>query len=81
MVAAKSDEADDEPLRLLAREVLVEPVDHHEAEAGEHGDKREQVRVRVGQREADHQVRREAEPEEHRAVGERDVREAGRTAG
>ena len=35
---------DHEPLRLLAREVLVEPVDHDEPEAGEHGDEREEVR-------------------------------------
>ena len=58
--------------------VVVDPVDHHEAEAGQHGDQREQVRVGVGQREADHDVRGEAEPEEDRAVGQRDVGEQRR---
>ena len=43
----EQDEPDDEPLRLLARELLVDPVDDHEAEAREHRDEREQVRVRV----------------------------------
>jgi hypothetical protein len=43
-------EADDEPLRLLAREVLVDAVDHHQAEAGEDGEEREQVGVGVRQR-------------------------------
>ena len=47
IVAANSDQPDDEPLRLLAREVLVDPVDHHEAEARQHRDEREQVRVGV----------------------------------
>ena len=68
-------EPDDEPLRLLARELLVDPVDDHQPEAGEHRDEREQVRVRVGQREADHEVPGEAQAEERRAVGQRDVRE------
>ena len=68
-------EAEDEPLRLLAREVVVDAVDHHEPEAGEHGDQREHVRIGVRQREADHQMRREAEAEEDQAVGQRDVRQ------
>ena len=71
----EDDQADDEPLRLVAREVLVEAVEHHQAEAGEHGDEREEVRVGVGQRHAQHEVRGEAEREEDRAVGQRQVRQ------
>ena len=43
----EEDQPDDEPLRLLAREVLVEAVEHHEPEAREHRDEREQVGVGV----------------------------------
>ena len=70
----EDDEPDDEPLRLLAREVLVEPVEHHEPEAREHRDEREEVRVGVRQRHAQHEVRGEAQAEEERAVGQRRVR-------
>ena len=70
-------EPDHEPLRLLARERLVDPVDHDQAEARQHRDEREQVRVRVGQRDADHQVAAQAQREEGGAVGERHVGELG----
>ena len=59
------------PLRLLARERRFDAVDHHDPDAREHGHQREQVGVRVGQREADHEVRGQAQAEEQRAVGER----------
>ena len=36
--------------RLLARERVVDPVDHHQPEGREQRDQREQVRVGVGQR-------------------------------
>ena len=71
----EQDQADDEPLRLLARERVVDPVDDDEPEAREHAHEREHVRVRVGQREADHEVPGEAQQQEDRAVGQRDVRE------
>ncbi len=77
----EQDQPDDEPLRLLARELLVDPVDDDEAEAGEHRDEREQVRVGVRQREAQEQVPGEAQAEEQRAVGERDVGERRPTPG
>ena len=55
--------------------VVVDAVDHHQPEAREHRDEREQVRVGVGQREAHDEVRGQAEAEEHAAVGQRDVRQ------
>ena len=66
-------QADHEPLRLLARQLLVDAVDDDEPEARQHGDQREHVRVGVRQREAQEQVAREAEAEEPQAVGQRDV--------
>ena len=66
-------QADDEPLRLLARELLVDAVDHHQAERGEHGREREQVRIGVGQASADEQVREDAAAEEEEPVGRRDL--------
>ena len=67
-----------EPLRLVARERRVDPVDLDDADAREHGGEREQVGVGVGQRAADHEVPGEAEREEDRAVGQRDAGEAVR---
>ena len=64
-------QADHEPLRLLARQLGVDPVDHHQAERGQHRGQREQVRVGVGQPRADEQVREQAQPEEHQPVGQR----------
>jgi hypothetical protein len=69
----EQDQPQHEPLRLLPREVLVDPVDHHQAEAGEDREQREQVRVGVRQREAQHEVRAEAQPEEDRAEGQRHI--------
>ena len=69
----EQDQPDHEPLRLVARERLVDPVDHHEPEAREHRDQREQVRVGVGQRDADHDVPRQAQQEEREPVGQRQV--------
>ena len=62
-------QSDDEPLRLLARELLVDPVDHHQPERGEHRGEREQVRVRVGKARADEDVREHAAAQEEQAVG------------
>ena len=59
------------PLRLLARQRGVDAVHHHDPHARQHRPEREQVGVGVGQREADHEVPRQAQPEEDRAVGER----------
>ena len=57
----EQDQPDHHPLRLLARQHGVDAVDHHDPHAREHGDEREQVGVGVGQREADHEVRRQAQ--------------------
>ena len=66
-------QADDEPLRLQARQAVVDPVDLDQAEARQQRHEREQVRVGVRQRQAQHEVRRDAQAEEDRAVGQRDV--------
>ena len=77
----EQDQPDDEPLGLLARERLVDPVDHDEPEAGEHRDEREQVRIGVRQRRADHEVPAQAQREEAGAVRQRDVGQLAPTAG
>jgi hypothetical protein len=71
----EDDQPDDEPLRLFAREVLVEAVEHDEAEAGQHRDEREEVGVGVGQRHAQHEVCGQAERQEDQPVGQRQVRQ------
>ena len=70
---AEEDEPDHEPLRLLARQLRVDPVDQHEPDRRQQGGEREQVRVGVGQARADEQVRDDAQAEEDGAVGERGV--------
>ena len=79
----EQDQPDHHPLRLLAGQHGVDSVDHHDSHAREHRDEREQVGIGVRQRETDHEVRRQAQPEEQRAVGERHAggvveREVGR---
>ena len=54
-------------------ELVVDPVDDHEPDRGEQGAEREQVRVGVGQADAEEEVRGEAEGEEVAAVDEADV--------
>ena len=73
--AREQDQPDDEPLGLLARQRVVDPVDHDEAEAGEHADQREDVGVGVREREAQEDVPGEAQQQEDQAVGQRDVRQ------
>ncbi len=68
-------EPDDEPLRLLPRELLVDPVEHDEPEARQQRHEREEVRVGVREGEPQHDVRGEAEPEEDPAVGQRERRQ------
>ncbi len=70
----EQDQPDDHPLRLLASQHRIDAVDHHDPHAREHRHEREQVGVGVGQREADHQMRGQAQGEEQRAVGERHAR-------
>ncbi len=70
---AEEGQPDHEPLRLLARQLWVDPVDLDEAERSQRRREREQVGVRVRQPRADEQVREHAEAEEDRAVGDRDV--------
>ena len=71
----EEDEAEDEPVGLVAGQVGVDPVDHHEAERGEQGDQREQVGVGVGQAEPQVDVGGEADREEVGAVDEAEVAE------
>ena len=66
---AEGDQPDHEPLRLLARQLGVDAVDHHQPERRQRGRQREQVGVGVGQPGADEQVREHAQAEEHQAVG------------
>ena len=68
-------EPEAEPARLAQRLLLVEPVDHHEPEAGQHRHERQQVGIGVGQPDPHHEVGGDADAQEHRAVGERDVGE------
>ena len=70
---AEEREADHEPLGLLARQLGVDPVDQHQADAGQGGGQREHVRVGVREPRPDEEVRQHAQPEEERAVGERRV--------
>ena len=68
-------QTEDEPVRLVAGEVFVDPVDHHQAERGQQGGEREQVRVGVGQPQAQVDVGREADGEEVGAVDQAEVAE------
>ncbi len=45
----EEDEAEHEPVGLVAGEPLVDPVDHHQPESGQQGNQREEVGVGVGQ--------------------------------
>ena len=71
----EQDQPEHEPLGLLARQRRVDPVDHHQAEARQHGDQGEHVRVGPRQRDPDEDVRGDAQPEKQGPVGQRDVRE------
>ena len=53
---AEEREPDDEPLRLLARQLGVDPVDHHHAHRREQGGEGEHVGVGVRQPRPDEQV-------------------------
>ncbi len=69
-------QAQHEPLRLLSRQGgAVDAVDHHDAEAGQHGDQREDEGIGVRQRDADEDVPGQAQPEEQSAIDERDRRQ------
>ena len=71
----EQDESEHEPLGLLAGQGRVDPVDHHQAEAGQDGHQREQVGIGVGQRHAQEDVPGQAQAQEDRPVGQRDVGE------
>ena len=78
---AEEDEPDHEPLRLLARELGVDPVDEDEPDRRQQRGEREQVRVGVRQPRADEQVGDDAQAEEDGAVGERRVLDVLRARG
>ena len=64
----EEDEAEHEPVGLVAGQVLVDPVDHHQAEGGQQRDQREEVGVGVGKAQAQVDVGGEADGEEVGAV-------------
>ena len=66
---AEGDQAEDEPLRLLARQLGVDAVDHDQPEGGKRRGEGEQVGVGVGQPRADEQVGENAQAQEHEPVG------------
>ena len=67
-------QSEDHPLRLLARQHRIDPVDHHDADARQHRRERQDVRVGVGERHAQHDVRQQAQSEEQRPVRQRRAR-------
>ena len=77
VVVAKEDdrrgergEAQEEERRLLDGQALLDPVEHHQADRREDRAEREEVRIRVRERRAQEEVRRDADREEVAAVGE-----------
>ena len=73
----EEDEAEHEPVGLVAGEVVVDPVDHHQPEGGQQRDQREQVGVGVGEADPQVDVGGEADGEEVGAVDEAEVAEPG----
>ena len=69
----EEDEAEHEPVGLVAGQVGVDPVDHHQAERGQQRDQREQVGVGVGQPDPQEEVGGEADRQEVGAVDEAEV--------
>ncbi len=72
----EEDESEHEPVRLVAGQVGVDPVDHHQAEGRQQSDQREEVRVGVGEAKAKVDVGRDADREEVGAVDEAGIAEA-----
>jgi hypothetical protein len=66
----EQDQAEHEPLRLLSSQRLIDPVHHHDPEAGQQRDQREQVGVGVRKRDTDEHVAGQTQTEEDRAVGQ-----------
>ena len=73
----EEDQADDEPVRLIAGQALVDPVEHHQPDRRQQRDEREQVGVGVGEAEAQEDVRGEADREEVGAEDQAEVVELG----
>ena len=71
----EEDEAEDEPVGLVAGQAFVDPVDHHQPERGQQRDQREQVGVGVGEPDPQVDVGREADREEVGAVDQAEVAE------
>ena len=67
----EEDQAEDEPVGLVAGEALVEAIEHHHPERGEQRDEREEERIGVGQPDPDDDVGGDAEGQE---VGRRRTR-------
>ena len=73
----EEDEAEDEPVGLVAGQVGVDPVDHHQAEGRQQRHQREEVGIGVGQADAQVEVGGEADGEEVGAVDQAEVVEPG----
>jgi hypothetical protein len=71
----EQNQAEYEPLGLLAGVGGADPVDHHDPEARQQRHQGKHVGIRVRQRDADEDVPGDAQAEEDRPVGERHVRE------
>ena len=71
----EEDEAEDEPVRLVAGEGGVDPVDHHQAEGGQQGGQREEVGVGVGEPDPQVDVGGKADREKVGAVDQAEVAE------
>ncbi len=71
----EEDEAEDEPVGLVAGQAFVDPVEHHQAERGQHRHQREEVRVGVRQADPQVDVGGDADREEVGAVGDAEVAE------
>jgi hypothetical protein len=66
--SGEEEEAEHEPVGLVARPALVDPVDHHQPEGGQQRDQREEVGVGVGQADPQEDVGGQADREEVGAV-------------
>ena len=71
----EEDEAEDEPVGLIAGEALVDPVDHHQPEGGQRRHQREQIGVGVGEADPQVDVSGDADRQKVGAVDEAEVAE------
>src|SRR5260221_6151215 len=73
----EEDKAKHEPVRLIAGQALVDPVDHHQPEGGQQGNQGEEVGIGVRQSQPQVDVGSDADREEVGAVDETEIAETG----